>query len=154
MIYNYLLYRDFFNSPKLRRILIPTFSSFSSSFSPLDFWKNCLFFALCLGTLGVLFNALFHFSAWLSMAQLCLGNFLRPLHWSLLINCLSFAQICSALLNFAWAIFWGHCTGAFWAFTLEHIKLPLILSGVCSPSSANYCSNPFEIIFLLLVIKI
>ena len=23
--------------------------------------------------------------------------------------------------------------------------MPLILSGVCSPSSANYCSNPFEI---------
>ena len=26
---------------------------------------------------------------WLSMAQLCLGNFPRPLHWSLLNNCLS-----------------------------------------------------------------
>ena len=25
--------------------------------------------------------------------------------------------------------------------------MPLILSGVCSPSPANYCSNPFEIFF-------
>ena len=28
---------------------------------------------------------------------------------------------------------------------LVPIKLSLILRGVCSPSSANYCSNPFEI---------
>ena len=30
-------------------------------------------------------------------------------------------------------------------FALELIKLPFILSGVCSPSEANYCSNPFEV---------
>ena len=29
---------------------------------------------------------------------------------------------------------------------LEPIKLPFILSGVCSPSEANYCSNPFEVL--------
>ena len=35
--------------------------------------------------------------------------------------------------------------GACWAFTLEPIKLPFTLSGVCSPSEANYCSHPFEV---------
>ena len=29
--------------------------------------------------------------------------------------------------------------------SLEHNKLPFILSGVCSPSEANYFSNPFEV---------
>ena len=29
----------------------------------------------------------------------------------------------------------------------ELIKLPFILSGVCSPSEANYCSNPFEVFY-------
>ena len=31
------------------------------------------------------------------------------------------------------------------------IKLPFILSGVCSPSLANYCSNPFEIFIRFLI---
>ena len=39
----------------------------------------------------------------------------------------------------------SQCTGACWEFALEPIALPFILSGVCSPSEANYCSNPFEI---------
>ena len=26
--------------------------------------------------------------------------------------------------------------------------MPFTLSGVCSPSEANYCSNPFEVFFL------
>ena len=39
----------------------------------------------------------------------------------------------------------SQCTGACWDFALESIKLPFILSGVCSPSEANYCSNPFEV---------
>ena len=26
--------------------------------------------------------------------------------------------------------------------------MPFILSGVCSPSEANYCSNPFEVFFV------
>ena len=30
-------------------------------------------------------------------------------------------------------------------FALESIELPFILSGVFSPSEANYCSNPFEV---------
>ena len=34
---------------------------------------------------------------------------------------------------------------ACWAFIIEPIKLAFILSGVCSPSEANYCSNPFEV---------
>ena len=29
--------------------------------------------------------------------------------------------------------------------TLKPIRLPFELSGVCSPSEANYCSNPFEV---------
>ena len=51
----------------------------------------------------------------LSFAQLGLGDFSKPMHWSLL------------------------------CFALEPIELPFILSGVCSPSEANYCSNPFEV---------
>ena len=35
--------------------------------------------------------------------------------------------------------------GACWGFALESIKLLFILSGVCSPVEANYCSNPFEV---------
>ena len=31
------------------------------------------------------------------------------------------------------------------AIALVPIKLPLLFRGVCSPSSATYCSNPFEI---------
>ena len=39
-------------------------------------------------------------------------------------------------------------------FALESIKLPFILSGVCSPSEANYCSNPFEVFFIEFKMKI
>ena len=41
------------------------------------------------------------------------------------------------------AIFLGHCSGAYWAFSLEPIKVESVL---CSPSEkATYCSNPFEV---------
>ena len=39
-----------------------------------------------------------------------------------------------------------------WSIALEPIKLPLILSGVCSPSSAIYCSNPFEILVCVFIV--
>ena len=48
-----------------------------------------------------------------------------------------------AELSLALVISLSQCTGACWEFALEPIKLPFILSGVCSPSEANYCSNPF-----------
>ena len=35
------------------------------------------------------------------------------------------------------------------ATALEPVKLPLILSGVCSLSSANYFPNPFGIIYYI-----
>ena len=50
-----------------------------------------------------------------------------------------------AWLSLALVISLSQCTGACWDFALESIKLPFILSGVCSPSEANYCSNPFEV---------
>ena len=50
-----------------------------------------------------------------------------------------------AELSLALVISLSQCTGACWEFALEPIKLPFILSGVCSPSEANYCSNPFEV---------
>ena len=71
------------------------------------------------------------------------------------------------LCGLAWAIAWGHSTGTCRAIALvlleiaqlgsallgrlpeatalEPVKLPLILSGVCSLSSANYFPNPFGI---------
>ena len=53
-----------------------------------------------------------------------------------------------AELSLTLVISLSQCTGACWEFALESIKLPFILSGVCSPSEANYCSNPFEVFFL------
>ena len=71
------------------------------------------------------------------------------------------------LCGLAWAIAWGHSTGTCRAIALvlleiaqlgsallghlpeatalEPVKLPLILGGVCSLSSANYFPNPFGI---------
>ena len=31
--------------------------------------------------------------------------------------------------------------------------MPFILSGVCSPSEANYCSNPFEVFFSISIFR-
>ena len=53
-----------------------------------------------------------------------------------------------AELSLALVISLSQCTGACWEFALEPIKLPFILSGVCSPSEASYCSNPFEVFYL------
>ena len=52
-----------------------------------------------------------------------------------------------AWLSLALVISLGQCTGACCEFALEPIKSSFILSGVCSPSEANYCSNPFEVFF-------
>ena len=53
-----------------------------------------------------------------------------------------------ASLSLALVISLSHWTGTCWEFTLEPIILPLTLSGVYSPSEANYCSNPFEVLFI------
>ena len=53
-----------------------------------------------------------------------------------------------ALLSLALVISLSQCTGVCWEVALEPIELPFTLNGVCSPSEANYCSNPFEIFFL------
>ena len=53
-------------------------------------------------------------------------------------------------LSLALLISLSQWTGACWEFALEPIKLPFILSGVCSPSEANYCSNPFKVFMILL----
>ena len=50
-----------------------------------------------------------------------------------------------ALLSLALVISLSQCTGVCWEVALEPIELPFILSGVYSPSEANYCSNPFEV---------
>ena len=50
-----------------------------------------------------------------------------------------------AWLNLALVISLNQCIGACWEFALELIELPFIFSGVCSPSEANYFSNPFEV---------
>ena len=55
-----------------------------------------------------------------------------------------------ALLSLALAISQSQCTGVCWEVALEPIKLPFILSGVCSPSVANYCANPFEVFLYFL----
>ena len=49
------------------------------------------------------------------------------------------------------AISLEHYMGAFWAFALEPMKLPFILSGICSPNEANYSSNPFEVFFFCIL---
>ena len=54
-----------------------------------------------------------------------------------------------AWLSLALVISLSQWTGACWEFALEPIKLPFILSWVCSPSKANYCSNPFEVFFFV-----
>ena len=52
-----------------------------------------------------------------------------------------------AELSLTLVISLSQCTEACWEFALEPIKLPFILSGVCSPSETNYCSNPFEVFY-------
>ena len=54
------------------------------------------------------------------------------------------AQLCSVLLEIAQlgSDLLGRLPEA---TALKPVKLPLILSGVCSPSSANYFPNPFGI---------
>ena len=47
---------------------------------------------------------------------------------------------------------WGHCSGACWAIALVLLDIAqlcssLFLSGVCSPFSVTYFSNPFSIFF-------
>ena len=59
-----------------------------------------------------------------------------------------------AELSLALVISLSQCTGACWEFALEPIKLPFILSGVCSPSEANYCSNPFEVFYIKITTKL
>ena len=54
-----------------------------------------------------------------------------------------------ALLSLALVISLSQCTGVCLEVALEPIELPFILSGVCSPSEANYCSIPFEVFFLV-----
>ena len=53
-----------------------------------------------------------------------------------------------AWLNLALVISLSQCTRACLEFALESLELPFILSGFCSPSEANYCSNPFEVFFV------
>ena len=50
-------------------------------------------------------------------------------------------------VSLALVISLSQCTGACKEFALEPLRLPFILNGVCSPSEANYCSNPFEVFF-------
>ena len=50
---------------------------------------------------------------------------------------------CTVCRYFGTSVF--QCTGACWAFALQHIKLPFILNGVCRLSE-KYISNPFEIL--------
>ena len=64
--------------------------------------------------------------------------------WKFQILCvLEIAQLGSALL--------GRLPEA---TALEPAKLPLILSGVCSPSSANYFPNPFGIFWMFAMYKV
>ena len=55
------------------------------------------------------------------------------------------ALLGSAWLSLVLVISLSQCTGACWEIALEPFELPFILSGVCCPSEANYCSNPFEV---------
>ena len=91
---------------RLKELLIRRKSSANSSsyflLSSFSFIRPHSYFAY---SLPVAQN--FFWFQYLSFAQLCLGDCLTPLHWSLLS----------------------------------------LLSGVYSLSSANYCSNPFEIFF-------
>ena len=57
----------------------------------------------------------------------------------------SLPKLGSAWLSLALVISLSQCTGACWEFALEPLRLRFVLSGVCSPSEANYCSNPFEV---------
>ena len=58
-----------------------------------------------------------------------------------------------AWLSLALVISLGQCTSACWKFALESVKFPFILSGVCGPSEANYCSNHFEVLFSIYSVK-
>ena len=82
------------------------------------------------------------------IAQTCPN--LPKIAFTLFFHCLNkkmWLQKVLALLSLALVISLIQCTGVCWEVALEPIELPFILSGVCSPSEANYCSNPFEIFF-------
>ena len=80
------------------------------------------------------------------IAQTCPN--LPKIAFTLFFHCLNkkmWLQKVLALLSLALVISLIQCTGVCWEVALEPIELPFILSGVCSPSEANYCSNPFEV---------
>ena len=81
------------------------------------------------------------------IAQTCPN--LPKIAFTLFFHCLNkkmWLQKVLALLSLALVISLSQCTGVCWEVALEPIELPFILSGVCSPSEANYCSNPFEVL--------
>ena len=81
------------------------------------------------------------------IAQTCPN--LPKIAFTLFFHCLNkkmWLQKVLALLSLALVISLIQCTGVCWEVALEPIELPFILSGVCSPSEANYCSNPFEVL--------
>ena len=85
------------------------------------------------------------------IAQTCPN--LPKIAFTLFFHCLNkkmWLQKVLALLSLALVISLIQCTGVCWEVALEPIELPFILSGVCSPSEANYCSNPFEVNFYTL----
>ena len=55
-----------------------------------------------------------------------------------------------AEINSNWHTLAIVCIGACCEFALEPLEFPFILSGVCSTSEANYCSNPFEVFLTFL----
>ena len=142
----------------LQRILDPTYSSFSSSFSSsssrtLNFFlflcHFSLFFAAC-NSLKV-FPKLFYILSWPIWAQLSTA-------WSSLAQRASIypnlPQLAKTWLGAGWLILvlvisLSQCTGASWEFALESLKLPFILRGVCCPSEANYCSCSNECFYEL-----
>ena len=80
------------------------------------------------------------------IAQTCPN--LPKIAFTLFFHCLNkkmWLQKVLALLSLALVISLIQCTGVCWEVALEPIELPFILSGVCSPSEANYFSNPFEV---------
>ena len=86
------------------------------------------------------------------IAQTCPN--LPKIAFTLFFHCLNkkmWLQKVLALLSLALVISLIQCTGVCWEVALEPIELPFILSGVYSPSEANYCSNPFEIFSTLFI---
>ena len=134
---------DIFNSPK-------AFGEFKTLLSPppspsphhSNFYSFFLFFL-------PLFSHLHNFamtsidSTWPKLALTC------PNLSKLAQTCPNLPKLAQTCPNLAWlslalVISLSQCTRACWEFALESLELPFILSGFCSPSEANYCSNPFE----------